>query len=97
MTCKHDIQLINLTNIVKTLSEELPNLKSTLSSLTETIKQQQDEIAALQSQLPTEVKLSANMSTDDPTPVPKHTQLPNADIPTTVASLLAEGKENDQT
>ena len=48
--------------MVKTLSEELPNLKSTISSLKKTVKRQQDQIAALQNQLPTEVQLSANMS-----------------------------------
>ena len=50
--------------MVKTLSKELPNLKSLIKG---TSKLQQDKIAALQSQLPTEVQLSADMSTDDPT------------------------------
>lgn len=51
MTCKHNTELINLTNMVKTLSEELSKLKSIVDSLKETIKWQQSKTAALQSQL----------------------------------------------
>ena len=60
-------------------------------------EQHKMEIAALQSKLPIEAQPSSpSMSTGDPTPVSKTMLVSNTDIPTTVASLLAEEKEKDR-
>ena len=58
---------------------------------------QQNETAALQSQLSTEAQSSSpNTYTNEPIPLFKPIQASNADITTTVASFLAEEKEKDR-
>ena len=58
---------------------------------------QQNETAALQSQLSIEAQSSSpNTNTNEPIPLSKPTQVSNTDITTTVASFLAEEKEKDR-
>ena len=97
MLFKQNSELTNLKSLAKALSEELSNLRSTIESLKQSIVKQQKQIAELQSKLSVEVEPSSpSISTDDPYIHSKPTQVPSADIPTMVTSLIAEEKVKDK-
>ena len=99
MSCKQNTEINNLKSLVKSLTDELPNLKSTIDTLRQTVEEQHNDIVTLQGRLSAEGQPStlnpqlpsATSSPDHSTSLPPHRGASDSSKTHTTAQVFPKG------